>query len=524
MKELIFIRTEQKSASFSQGRAFPERGHKGDKRAIRRDENQRHQAEDHQEEAEEVSTDLQTYPEYKDSGLPWLGSIPRHWDCLPHRAIFEEIKEQGHVNEPLLSVTIGRGILRQEDLLAESSKKDSSNLDKSKYKFVEPGDIAYNKMRAWQGAVGVSKYRGIVSPAYIVQRLRGQLRPDYFHYLFRTPGFAKEAERWSYGITSDQWSLRPQHFKMIYSCIPPLDEQELIVGFLRDFDRQVRRFIRNRRRLIKVLNEQKQAIINRAMTRGLDPNAALKPSGIDWIGDIPEHWEVRRIKMVTKILRGKFSHRPRNDPSLYDGKFPFIQTGDVARAEKFIIGYKQTLNEKGFAVSKEFPKGTLTMTIAANIGDVAILDFDACFPDSIVGFIPDRGVFLDFLFYSFTAMKRELLKEAPINTQGNLNIERIGAMSITLPDYEMQKAIAEAIELDTVEIDKAIIHAKQEINLIREYRTRLISDVVTGKVDVRHLAPQPGGEDLEEMVEALEPLGDEPGETDEESMDGEVEP
>ena len=234
---------------------------------------------------------LRPYPVYKDSGVPWLGRMPQHWECLPHRAIFKEVKEQGHLDEQLLSVTIGRGIIRQEDLLAESSKKDSSNIDKSKYKLVEPGDIACNKMRAWQGAVGVSRYRGIVSPAYIVQRLRGELRPEYFHYLFRTPGFAKEAERWSYGITSDQWSLRIQHFKMIYSCVPPQDEQDVIVRFLHSFDGTVRRFIRNRQRLIEVLNEQKQAIINQAVIRGLNPNVPLKPSGIDWLGDIPEDWQ-----------------------------------------------------------------------------------------------------------------------------------------------------------------------------------------------------------------------------------------
>jgi len=247
---------------------------------------------------------LQAYPEYKDSGLPWLGRIPKHWDCLPHRALFEEIKEQGHVDEPLLSVTIGRGIILQADLLADSSKKDSSNLDKSKYKLVEPGDIAYNKMRAWQGAVGVSRHRGIVSPAYIVQRARGELRPEFFHYLFRTPAFAKEAERWSYGITSDQWSLRPQHFKMIYSCVPPRDEQDAIFRFLQGFEHDVHHFMRNRQRLIQALNEQKQAIINRAVTQGLNPNVTFKPSGIDWLGDIPEHWQTVRLGLVIDLLTG----------------------------------------------------------------------------------------------------------------------------------------------------------------------------------------------------------------------------
>src|SRR5690606_14783482 len=130
------------------------------------------------------------YPEYKESGVSWLGKIPAHWDCLPHRAVFSEVKDQGHIDEPLLSVTIAKGIIPQSKLLANSSKKDSSNLDKSKYKLVCPDDIVYNKMRAWQGAIGVSRYRGIVSPAYIVVRLRRAGNPNYFHYLLRTPLFA----------------------------------------------------------------------------------------------------------------------------------------------------------------------------------------------------------------------------------------------------------------------------------------------------------------------------------------------
>ena len=270
--------------------------------------------------------------------------------------------------------------------------------------------------------------------------------------------------------------------------LPQKEEQTQIARFLDWKTAQINKFIHNKLRLIELLKEQKQNVINQAVTRGLNSNVKFKPSGVEWIGNIPEHWEVRRIKTVTKILRGKFSHRPRNDASLYDGEFPFIQTGDVARAGKFIFEYKQTLNKKGFAVSKQFPKGTLTMTIAANIGDVAILDFDACFPDSIVGFVPNKDVFLDFLYYSFTAMKKELLKGAPVNTQGNLNIERIGVMSIALPDHQTQKALVKTIESASDKNNQAISRAQREIELIHEYRTRLISDVVTGKVDVRGIA------------------------------------
>lgn len=181
-------------------------------------------------------------------------------------------------------------------------------------------------------------------------------------------------------------------------------------------------------------------------------------------------------------------HRPRNDPSLYDGPYPFIQTGEVARTKKTITGYSQTLNEQGLAVSMMFPAGTLVMTIAANIGDVAILDFEACFPDSVVGFVPRRNIDRDYLYYLFRAMKAELLREAPVNTQGNLNVDRIGSRQIAFPSLLEQTAIVRYLDKATADIDTAVSHTHRQIELLQEYRTRLIADVVTGKIDVREAA------------------------------------
>ena len=223
---------------------------------------------------------LKPYAEYKESGQAWLGNVPAHWALLPNRAIFDEVKDRNHPKEEMLSVTITRGIVRQKALLDGSSKKDSSNLNKGAYKLVQPHDIAYNKMRAWQGALGASTLRGIISPAYVVMRPRTEANPWFFHNLYRTPSFAKEAERWSYGITSDMWSLRPEHFKVIGSVLPPPDEQAAIVRFLDHANRKIDGFIRAKRKLIGLLNEQKQAIIHRAVTRGLHPDVPLKPSGI----------------------------------------------------------------------------------------------------------------------------------------------------------------------------------------------------------------------------------------------------
>jgi len=223
-----------------------------------------------------VIADLKPYPGYKESEQAWLGLVPGHWLVLPDRALFVEVKDRDHTNEEMLSVTITKGIIRQKALLTDSSRKDSARQDKSAYKLVQPRDIAYNKMRAWQGAIGASELRGIVSPAYVVMRLRdGSNLPHYFHHLYRTPQFAKEAERRSYGITSDMWSLRPEHFKMIYTPEPPSDEQAAIVRFLDWANGRLERAIRAKRKVIALLNEQKHAIIHRAVTRGLDPSVPL---------------------------------------------------------------------------------------------------------------------------------------------------------------------------------------------------------------------------------------------------------
>jgi type I restriction enzyme S subunit len=188
---------------------------------------------------------------------------------------------------------------------------------------------------------------------------------------------------------------------------------------------------------------------------------------------------------------------------LYDGPYPFIQTGEVARATKIIKTYRQTLNERGLAVSKMFPTGTLVMTIAANIGDVAVLDFEACFPDSVVGFVPRSGVDRDYLYYVFRAMKPELLREAPVNTQGNLNVDRIGSRGIAVPPVPNQQDIVRHVEWSTAGLDSAIASGQREIDLLREYRTRLVADVVTGKFDVREAAAH-----LPDEAEEPEPLDD----------------
>lgn len=429
---------------------------------------------------------MQPYPAYKNSGVTWLGEVPAHWMVRRTKYLLKEIDQRSLSGiEPLLSVSQYTGVTPRK-------KKDNSDIVDSRsdsligYKLVQANDLVINIMLSWNGSLGVSNFDGIVSPAYCIYRFGQETFPKFYHYLYKTNQYKATFKAYSTGVVDSRLRLYSDKLGRIESILPSLLEQQQIARYLDWQTAKINKFIKAKKKLIALLKEQKQNIINEAVTKGINPNVKMKDSGVEWLGEIPEHWEVRKIKSISKILRGKFSFRPRNDPSLYEGKFPFLQTGDVARAGKYITSYKQTLNEKGFQISKEFPKGTLTMTIAANIGDVAILNFDACFPDSIIGFVPQE-ISVDFLYYLFLAMKKELLKEAPVNTQGNLNIDRVGNMKGTLPSIDEQEAIVGFIEKETALIERTIARTEREIELIQEYRTRLVSDVVTGKVDVRNV-------------------------------------
>lgn len=182
-------------------------------------------------------------------------------------------------------------------------------------------------------------------------------------------------------------------------------------------------------------------------------------------------------------MRGKFSHRPRNDPDYYDGQYPFVQTGDVARAKKYISTYSQTLNDLGYSVSKEFPRGSIVMSIAANVADVAILDFNACFPDSVVGFFPDN-IEQMYLFYALKSMRQQLLRNAIISTQLNLNIEIIKEEFVPIPTKEEQLSILSYIDNKCEKIDVTIEKYSTNIDKLIEYKKSLIYEAVTGKLEV----------------------------------------
>jgi len=465
-----------------------------------------------------VIAGLQPYPAYKDSGVEWLGEVPEHWNLAPNRTLFKEIKDRGYPDELLLSVTIARGVIQQSDLLSDTSKKDSSNLDKSAYKLVQAGDIAYNKMRAWEGAIGFSQYRGIVSPAYIVQRPQSQMMGTFAHYLLRTPSFAKEAERWSYGISSDQWSLRPEHFKMIYCCVPPLPEQTAITHFLDYTDRRIQRYIRAKQKLITLLEEQKQAIIHQAVTGQIDvrtgqPYPAYKDSGVEWLGFVPDHWERCRLRNVVSEVttgsRGWSSYAADTGPL-------FVRVANLSRGSlqlRFDDVVRLKLPDTHEATRARIKPGDLLVSVTSYIGSIGVASEgceEAYVSQNVARCQPNPGQSPQWLGYVLLSSVGQTYGQMSLHGGANdtLSLDDVKNYPILLPPRSEQDQLVQWIERKLSSLVKLGDSAQRQIDLLAEYRTRLISDVVTGKLDIREAAAKlPDIDPLETEVDLanLEP-------------------
>ncbi len=416
----------------------------------------------------------------KESGVEWIGAVPASWQTLTIGSLFKVRNEKvNDTDYPPLSVSKG-GIVPQMANVAKSDANDNR-------KMVLENDFVINSRSDRKQSCGVAPRDGSVSLINtVLYPAKGvPLLPNYPNFLMKNYGFAEEFYRWGHGIVADLWTTCWKEMKSILLPIPPLDEQQCILDAISDEMAKVDALISNVEAQIEKLKAYKQSLITEVVTKGLTSNVLMKDSGVDWIGAIPESWELLKLKYITSISRGLFNHRPRNDPRYYDGAYPFIQTGDVARANKYITTYSQTLNELGKNVSKEFPKGTMTMTIAANVGDVAILGFDAYFPDSVVGFTVKPGFDENYVYYLFLALKESFVRASIVSTQLNLNIERSKEIQVSVTyDIEEQKQIAAYLEKKCVHIDRLIAIKQEKIDKLNQYKKSLIYEYVTGKKEV----------------------------------------
>jgi type I restriction enzyme S subunit len=463
-----------------------------------------------------MTADLKPYPTMKDSGVPWLGEMPAHWEVRRNGRLFAQRNETGFAGLPILEVSLRTGV-RVRDF--ENSDRKQVMTDRDKYKRAAKGDLAYNMMRMWQGAVGIAPVDGLVSPAYVVARPLPEAHGRYFSYLFRTDAYMNEVDKYSRGIVKDRNRLYWDDFKQMPSAFPPPEEQRSIAAFLDGNGRVINRAIRAKQKLIKLLEEQKQAIIHRAVTRGLDPNVRLKPSGVEWLGDVPEHWEVVRLKEVTSAIEQGWS--PQCDAqSASDDQWGILKVGCVNRD-----AFDESQNKKLPAALEPMPAlevrdGDILVS-RANTRELLGLAAVAINPrpklmlcDKLFRLRP-RNARADARFLVYAIRQRTSRAQIESSTNGasdsmqNIGQGVIRNLQLSMPPLEEQRQILASLEAQTSSLADGVSRAQREISLLREYRTRLIADVVTGKLDVRGVeVPAHVASDETEEIDTGENDGD----------------
>ncbi|MHB8386393.1 restriction endonuclease subunit S [Metallibacterium sp.] len=426
------------------------------------------------------------YPTYKDSGLPWLGSVPKHWALKPLWVMFNRVKKVGFEGEQLLSV------YRDHGVVPKASRDDNNNKpsdDLSPYQLVCPGDLVINKMKAWQGAVAISDHRGIVSPAYFVYEARHEESGKYLHYLMRSPQYVAGYLSMSKGIRVNQWDLEPQYHSRLPVLLPPKEDQEQIVAFLDRETAKIDALIAEQEKLLALLAEKRQATISHAVTRGLNPNAPMKDSGILWLGEVPEHWEVRSISSVsTKITNGYVG--PTRDLFVEDG-IRYLQSLHIKenciRFDPPYFVRQEWSDEHNKSILEV---GDVLIVQTGDIGQSAVVtkDFAGCNCHALIIVAPLReqldGRWLSWVLNSNFGVN-SLLSIQTGALHPHLNCGNVKGLYVPLPPLKEQASIIEYIDDVGSRYEALSDDVVMGVNLLRERRSALISAAVTGKIDVR---------------------------------------
>lgn len=465
---------------------------------------------------------LRPYPEMRDSGVGWLGEVPAHWEVRRLKTVFREKDQRsGDGSGVLLSMTRARGILPQ----AEASKRLAGADDLSKYKVCAQGDLVMNRMQAWSGMLAFSGHDGLVSPDYSVFRLIDpSASRSYLGHLIVTPRLVDQFAMWSKGIGSGFNRLYTDSFGALKLTVPPVEEQAAIVRFLDHADRRIGRHIAAKGKLIRLLEEQKQAVVHHAVTRGLNSDAPLKSSGVPWIGDIPAQWELIPLRRKWDVVDCKHLTVPFVEEGI-----PLASVREVQSFDLQLATAKRTTPDwfAHLTSGARTPKrGDLIYCRNVSVGACAYVSTDEEFAMGqdvcLITSVHQNGRYLSYVMRS-PLVRRQLETLMVGSTFSRINVADIKALLITVPPKAEQDEIASALDENLVSFEIAIATARREIELLREYRTRLVTDVVTGKLDVRaaaaalpDMAPEYAAETAE--LEPDEPeFGDAP--PDEEAME-----
>jgi type I restriction enzyme S subunit len=440
--------------------------------------------------------DLKPYPEYKESGLAWLGHVPTGWEMRPAFGAFVPNHERNHgmKEKTVLSLSYGRIVIKPPEKLHGLVPESFET-----YQIVNPGDIVLRTTDLQNDhtslRVGMVRNRGIITSAYLVLRAKAGISQDFGFQILNVWDTSKAIYGYGSGLRQN---LDFSHFKRMPIAVPPPAEQAAIVRFLNWTNDRLERANRAKRKVIALLNEQKQAIIHRTVMRGLDPSVPLKPSGIPWLGHIPEHWDTCKIKFLVSTVGGMTPNK--GVTRFWEGRVPWVSPKDMKRRE---IGdsldhiTEAALREtnislipppavlivvRGMILARTFPTAVTTAPVTVN--------------QDMKALIPKSALNADFLASLLTGIQRDLLNLVEESGHGTrcMRTDSWENFSIPLPPVHEQVCINDQLKLELAGVNGTISRLEREIDLLREYRTRLVADVVTGKLDVREAAAMLPGE------------------------------
>ena len=419
--------------------------------------------------------------EMKDSGIEWIGQIPLDWkvDKIKYHLKRNEPKNPG--NAIVLSVYRDYGVIPKD------SRDDNHNVtseDTSKYKYVKKGQLVINKMKAWQGSLAVSDYNGIVSPAYFIYDFTDEeYNHKYFHYLVRSC-YKEEFKRISGGIREGQWDLSPEAFANTLALLPPLVEQKYIANYLDIQCSEIDATAEDIQKEISLLEEYKKSVITEAVTKGLNPDAEMKDSGIEWIGEVPKHWVTIRIGNAFSI-RNERNYLPMEQVqllSLYSGKgvFPTGEEGTTNSGN-----HAQTVADYKIVKKNDI----VVNIILAWMGSLGISNYNGVVSPAYDVYIPNEEKVVPH-YYHYVFRTSGIANECYRYGRGIMMMRwrtyssEFKRIHVPFPPLEEQQQIADFLDTKCSEIDAIIADKKRQRGILAEYKKSLIYEYVTGKKEV----------------------------------------
>ena len=414
--------------------------------------------------------------EMKDSGIEWIGEIPKEWKIDKIKYHLKRNEPKNHGNAIVLSVYRDYGVIPKD------SRDDNHNVtseDTSKYKYVKKGQLVINKMKAWQGSLAVSDYNGIVSPAYFIYDFTDEeYNHKYFHYLVRSC-YKEEFKRISGGIREGQWDLSPEAFANTLALLPPLVEQKYIANYLDIQCSEIDATAEDIQKEIALLEDYKKSVIIEAVTKGLNPDAEMKDSGIAWIGEIPKDWKVDKIKY----------HLKRNEPKNPGNAIVLSVYRDYGVVPKDSRDDNHNVTSEDTSKYKYVKKGQLVINkMKAWQGSLAVSDYDGIVSPAyfIYDFIDEEYNHKYFHYLVRSCYKEEFKRISGGIREGqwDLSPEGFSNTLVLLPSIEEQNEILDYILQKEMEIDAIIADKKRQRGILTDYKKSLIYEYVTGKKEV----------------------------------------